>query len=417
MPTNLRETTRDTDRQWDLVVFGATSFVGQILCEYLVGRHGAGGGELQWAIAGRDLERLDSVADATGADVPRIIADAKSADDMADLARSAHVVVSTVGPYALYGSALVAACAAAGTDYADLTGEPQWMRRMIDQHGEAAAASGARIVHSCGFDSIPSDLGVHVIQREAMKRFGEPCNTVAMRVRSMKGGASGGTIASMLNVMDEVRHDPSLRSVLANPYALAPEGMRDGIEQPNVITPVHDDASGQWVAPFVMASINTRVVHRSHALQGRPWGDGFRYDEAMLMGSGPLGMAKASALSGGLAGFMGLATIGPARSLLSRFVLPEPGEGPTPEAQASGSFDLAFYGETPSGEKLTISVVGDRDPGYGSTAKMLGEAAFCLVEDEEGDAAGGFWTPSTAFGDRLVERLEAYAGLRFATVS
>ncbi len=413
--------TRDTDRRLDLIVFGATSFVGQILCRVLVERHGVGGAssgqdQLQWAIAGRSADKLAAVAKATGADVECIVADASSPDDMAALVAAAHVVVSTVGPYALHGSELVAAAAAAGTDYCDLTGEPQWMLRMIDAHGAAAEASGARIVHACGFDSIPSDLGVHVLQSEAMERFGAPCTSIAMRVKSMSGGASGGTVASLLNVVDEAAADPDLRKVLANPYALAPDGMRSGIEQPQVITPVHDDASDQWVAPFVMAAINTRVVHRSHALLGRPWGDEFEYDEAMLMGEGPLGMAKATAVSGGVAGFMGLATIAPMRKLLDKFVLPQPGEGPSPGAQEAGSFDLRFYGATASGERLQIAVTGDRDPGYGSTAKMLAEAAFCLVEDDDDDAGGGFWTPSTAFGDRLVERLETYAGLAFTSV-
>ncbi len=418
---NLVSVNRETDRRLDMIVFGATSFVGQILCRFLVERHGIGGpnssaDQLQWAIAGRSAEKLAAVAKATGANVEFIIADAENPDDMAMLVASAHVVVSTVGPYALYGSELVAAAAAAGTDYCDLTGEPQWMQRMIDAHSATAEASGARIVHSCGFDSIPSDLGVHVLQNESVKRFGSPCTSIAMRVKTMKGGASGGTIASLMNVMEEAATDHGLRKVLANPYALAPEGMRSGIDQPNVITPVHDDASDQWVAPFVMASINTRVVHRSHALLDRPWGADFVYDEAMLMGDGPLGMAKATALSGGLAGFMGLAAVGPIRGLLNRYLLPKPGDGPSPEAQEAGSFDIRFFGSTADGDELQISVTGDRDPGYGSTAKMLAEAAFCLVEDDDDDATGGFWTPSTAFGGRLVERLERYAGVAFTTI-
>ena len=423
MPTNdtpKATVTRDDERRLDLIVFGATSFAGEILCRHLVKRHGIGGNgssQLQWAIAGRDASKLNDVARATGAKVERIVADANDPRAMAQLASSAHVIVSTVGPYALYGSELVGAAAAAGTDYCDLTGEPQWIRRMIDEYGEIAEASGARIVHSCGFDSIPSDLGVHVIQGEAIERFGEPCVSIAMRVKTMKGGASGGTVASMMNMMEEAASDAELRKVLANPYALCPEGMRSGIEQPSVITPVHDDASGQWVAPFVMAAINTRVVHRSHALLGRPWGDEFTYSEAMLMGHGPVGMVKASAFSGGLAGFMGLAAVGPIRGLLNRFVLPKPGDGPSVQTQEAGSFDIRLYGETASGERLEISVTGDRDPGYGSTAKMLGEAAFCLVEDDDDDAGGGFWTPSTALGDRLVDRLEDHAGIAFTSVN
>ncbi len=406
---------RSDDRRLDLVVFGATSFVGQLLCRALVERHGIDG-DLQWAIAGRSRAKLDQVAADTGADVERIVADAADPDAMASLVEVTHVVVSTVGPYALHGSPLVAAAAAAGTDYCDLTGEPQWMRRMTDAHQDTAEDSGARLVHACGFDSIPSDLGVAYTQAVAIERFGVPCSRIGMRVQTMKGGASGGTVASLLNVIAETRRDPELRKVLADPYALAPEEFRSGVEQPNVITPEHDPLSGQWVAPFVMAGINTRVVHRSHALLGRPWGVDFRYDEAMAMGEGPLGMAKASALVGGLGGFMGLAALGPVRGVLERFVLPKPGEGPSPEAQAAGFFDLRFHGTTAAGDRIETKVTGDRDPGYGSTAKMLAEAAFCLVEDDPDDAAGGFWTPSTAFGDRLRERLIAHAGLTFSMV-
>lgn len=407
--------TARTQRHYDIVVFGATSFVGEILCRYLVERHGTDG-EIAWAIAGRSASKLDSVAAETGADVPRIVADATDADAMAALADDARLVISTVGPYALYGSELVAACAAAGTDYCDLTGETQWMQKMIDTHSAEAERSRARIVHSCGFDSIPSDLGVWFTQQHAIERFGEPCTSIAMRVEGARGGASGGTVASMMNVMEETAKDASLRKTLANPYALAPEGMREGVDQPNVVIPKNDEASGEWVAPFVMAAINTRVVHRSHALLGRPWGDGFTYDEAMMMGAGALGAVKAGALAGGLGGFMGLAAIGPVRRALNRWVLPKPGDGPSPEAQEKGFFDLRFFGTTAAGDTIVTKVTGDRDPGYGSTAKMLAESAVVLMQTNRGEKTGvpgGFWTPSTALGDRLITALEAHAGLTF----
>ncbi len=406
--------TSRSDRPYDLVVFGATSFVGEILCRFLVERHGVAG-EVGWAIAGRSQAKLDAVAEATGADVPRIVADAADADAMAALADVGRVVISTVGPYALYGSDLVAAVAEAGTDYVDLTGEAQWMQAMIDTHGETAERTGARIVHTCGFDSIPSDLGVWFTQQQAQEVLGAPCTRIAMRVKAMKGGASGGTIASVFNMVDEARADSELRKTLANPYALAPVDLRSGVKQPNVVAPTKDDASGEWVAPFVMAGINTKVVHRTHALLGRPWGREFRYDEAMMMGSGPLGALKAGALTGGLGGFMGLAAIGPARSVLSRF-LPDPGEGPSPEAQEAGFFDLRFHGTTADGRTITTQVTGDRDPGYGSTAKMLAESATTLLATNRGPKTGtpgGFWTPATAMGDRLIAALEAEAGLTF----
>jgi short subunit dehydrogenase-like uncharacterized protein len=399
------------DRPLDLVVFGATSFVGQILCRYLVERFGVDG-RLAWAIAGRDPDKLARVADSTGADVEHIVADASDRAALDDLVARTRVVVSTVGPYALYGSELVGAAVAGGTDYCDLTGETQWMRRMIDQHGDAAARSGARIVHTCGFDSIPSDLGVWFLQQRAIERFGVACDDVAMRVRSLRGGASGGTIASMMNLMDEVAADPSLRSLLADPYALAPSDQRHGPSQQDLMRPAHDEVSGHWVAPFVMAAVNTRVVQRSHALMGRPWGQDFRYDEATDCGVGPLGAAKAVALSSAMAAGLGLVAVGPTRRLVGR-VVPQPGEGPSPAAQERGSFDLRFHGSTPDGRRILTRVTGDRDPGYGSTSRMLGEAAAALVELDRDDVAGGFWTPSTAFGDRLVERLEAHAGLRF----
>jgi short subunit dehydrogenase-like uncharacterized protein len=401
-----------SNRRLDLVVFGATSFVGQILCRHLVGRHGTAG-PLRWAIAGRDPRKLDSVAAATGADVERLVADASDAAALEELAGSTRVVVSTVGPYALYGSPLVAAVAASGTDYCDLTGETHWMRRMIDAHADTATSTGARIVHACGFDSIPSDLGVWFTQQRSLEQFGVPCERMAMRVKGMRGGASGGTIASMMNLVEEAAHDKELRRLLADPYALAPPDMRSGVDQPDLVRPARDDASGQWVAPFVMAAVNTRVVHRSHALLGRPWGPEFRYDEAMIMGAGGLGALKAGGLSAGLAGFMGLVALGPTRSLLNRFVLPKPGSGPKPEAQEAGYFDLRFFGATADGRSIRTRVTGDRDPGYGSTARMLGETAAALVELDRNEVGGGFWTPSTVLGDRLVERLESHAGLRF----
>ncbi len=402
------------DRPLDLIVFGATSFAGQIVCSHLVGRHGTDG-SLRWAIAGRSAAKLAQVAADTGADVERIVADAGDAAAMRSLAERARVVASTVGPYARYGSELVAAVAAAGTDYCDLSGEPHWMQRMIDAHGDAAEASGARIVHACGFDSIPSDLGVWFTQRLAHERFGEYCRKIAMRVKGFKGGASGGTVASMMTVMEEVAQNPQLRKVLGNPYALAPADMRRGVRQPNVTLPQPDEASGQWVGPFVMASVNTRVVHRSHALLGRPWGEDFRYDEAMMMGDGPLGAAKAGLLAGGLGGLMGAASIGPIRKLLER-VVPKPGTGPSPEARESGYFNLRFFGETGSADTIETKVTGDRDPGYGSTAKMMGEAAAAFLDVDHGTTPGGFHTPTTAFGDLLIERLVEHAGLTFSVV-
>lgn len=402
------------ERVYDVVLYGATSFVGQIVCRHLAQRHGDDGG-LRWAIAGRNADKLERVAADVGADVPRLVADADDRVSLDELVASTHVVATTVGPYAIHGSPLVAAAVAAGTDYCDLTGETPWMRRMIDGHHDDATSSGARVVHACGFDSVPSDLGVWFLQREAVARFGEPCSAVRMGLAGASGGFSGGTVASLFNVLDEARHDPGVRRLLADPYALVPDEAPPAVRSADITWPVYDDGLDSWLAAFVMAAINTRVVHRTHFLLGRPWGDGFTYAEGTMTGGGMLGRAKALAMSGGLAGFQGAAAFGPVRSLLGR-VLPEPGEGPSAAKQAAGWYDLRFHGRTGGGRELTVQVTGDADPGYGSTAKMFGEVAAALVELDRGEVGGGFRTPASALGDRLLDRLEAHAGMTFEVI-
>jgi short subunit dehydrogenase-like uncharacterized protein len=324
------------------------------------------------------------------------------------------VVVSTVGPYALHGEPLVRACAETGTDYCDLTGEVQWIRRMISAHEQTARKSGARLVHCCGFDSIPSDLGVYYLQREARSRFGVPCSEVKMRVKGARGGFSGGTVASLLNVLKEASADPALRRELADPYSLCPGDDATRVRQPDVRMPQFDADFDAWVAPFVMSAINTRVVHRSNALSRQGYGKQFRYDEAMLTGRGIKGQLAAAAVTAGLGAVLVGGALPPLRAVLERFVLPKPGEGPSVEAQRKGWFDLRFHGRTEDGRQLRVKVTGDRDPGYGSTAKMLGQAGASLALDfAEGGRPGGFWTPATMFGDALVERLTAHAGLTF----
>jgi short subunit dehydrogenase-like uncharacterized protein len=403
-----------SSQPFDVVVFGATSFVGQILTRYLFETFGLDG-DLRWAAAGRSRPKLEAVRKDLGRGAGRLellVADAASRDDLARLCDRARVVVSTVGPYALYGEPLVQACAESGTHYCDLTGETQWIRRMISRHDAAARKSGARIVHCCGFDSIPSDLGVWHLQQEARRRFGRPCVQVKMRVRALRGGFSGGTIASGLNVLAEVARDPGLRKELADPYSLWPEADKPKTRQPAVRFAEYDADFGAWVAPFVMSAVNTRIVHRSNGLLQRAYGADFRYDEAVLTGRGLKGRASAVAVAGGLGAFMVAGSVGPLRNVLGRF-LPAPGEGPSPEAQRTGSFDLRFFGRTDDGRVLRTRVTGDRDPGYGSTAKMLGQAAACLAQDVPRDAHGGFWTPSTLLGQPLLERLRKHAGLSF----
>ncbi len=323
------------------------------------------------------------------------------------------VVISTVGPYALYGEPLVKICASTGTDYCDLTGEVQWIRRMIRKYEGAARNSGARIVHCCGFDSIPSDLGVHFLQKQAMQKYGKTCPKVKLRVKAMRGGASGGTIASMLNVVKEASGDPQLRRELANPYSLCPDGYTPQLWQPNLSRAEYDADFKSWIAPFVMAAINTRIVQRTNALSKQAYGADFRYDEAVLRGDGFKGRVAATNMSAGLRAFMAAASMTPTRWVLERF-LPKPGEGPTLEQQRNGFFDMRILGRTPEGHTLQVKVTGDSDPGYGSTGKMLGQAAACLALDIPKSATpGGFWTPATIFGDRLIERLTRYSGLRF----
>ncbi len=401
-------------REYDLVVYGATSFVGQILCRYLVRRHGPDG-DLRWAIAGRSASKLDEVAASTGADVPRVVADASDRTVLDELAASTKVVASTVGPYALHGSELVAAVVEAGSDYCDLTGEVQWMRRMIDRHQARAEVTGARLVHACGFDSIPSDLGTWFIQQRAVEQFGEPCVEVRMSVKGTKGGVSGGTAASGMQMFEEMAEDPDLRKVVTDPYVLAPVDLRRGPKQPSIGRPIRDDRFESWVAPFVMAPTNSAVVLRSHALLGQPWGRDFTYGETMMTGDGLAGGVAAWAMTAGLAAFAGAASFGPTRKLIGA-VIPKPGTGPSEATQQAGYFDLRFVGRTKNGHEIRTKVTGDADPGYGSTAKMLGESAVALLDLDPANVGGGLWTPASAFGDALIERLESHAGVRFDVV-
>jgi short subunit dehydrogenase-like uncharacterized protein len=318
-----------------------------------------------------------------------------------------------VGPYQLYGQPLAMACAQAGTDYVDLCGEPAWMAHMIGLLEGPARASGARIVFSCGFDSIPFDLGVVYLQDQAQKRFGKPMVRVHGRVRSIKGGISGGTLASFMATLEAIKRNPQLGAVMANPFALTP-GFT-GPAQPEGDSAQYDDWAKSWTGPFMMASINTKNVHRSNALLGHPWSRDFIYDERMLTGDGPKGerrarkMALLTRVQNALMGF------GPTRALLRRFALAKPGEGPDQKARESGRYEVLLIGETTSGQRLRVSVRGDRDPGYGSTSKMIAESALCLAADpQRALCGGGVWTAGSAMGMTLVARLQERAGLTFA---
>ncbi|GAA5317346.1 MAG: saccharopine dehydrogenase NADP-binding domain-containing protein [Candidatus Pelagadaptatus aseana] len=398
--------------KYDLVLFGATSFVGKIMCRYLLdyAQHQEG---FSWAMAGRSSVKLDKLKvelgkAADGIDV--LLADAANEDNLRAVCEQTQVVISTVGPYALYGEPLVKVCAETGTDYCDLTGEVQWIDLMLQRYEATAKQSGARIVHCCGFDSIPSDLGAFFTQQQAQADFGEPCQQIKMRVKGASGGVSGGTVASLMNVTKEAAADKALRKKLMNPYLICPEGTPK-VRQQHIGKAEYDQDFAAWMAPFVMAAINSRVVLRSGALIDG-YGEGFQYSEGMMMGEGLKGRLRAGAMTAGLGGFMVASAIKPSRWVLEKFVVPKPGEGPSPESQEKGFYDLRFYGETTSGNNLMVKVTGDKDPGYGSTAKMLVQAGLCMAKDM-GGKSGGFWTPASLFGEALIDRLQQHAGLTF----
>lgn len=406
-----------SEREFDLIVFGATGFTGTLVAEYLLERYGHRN-DLRWAIAGRSQEKLDALKVELGEDaatLETIVVDSADGPALAAMARRTRVVITTVGPYALYGSALVAACVEAGTNYCDLAGEVQWIRKMIDRHHARAEETGARIVHCCGFDSIPMDMGVYFLQQEAQRRHGAFCASIALFVKATRGSASGGTLASMINIVREAREDRNVARILANPYALNPEGEREGPDGRDQQNAAYDEDAGCWTAPFVMAGVNTRVVRRSHALAGYPYGKEFRYREAVMTGKGPGGWLKGSGMTLALGGLVLGISLSPTRRLLQKFFLPSPGEGPGPEAREAGFFNLMQVGKLPDGTVMRTRITGDRDPGYGSTSKMLAESAVCLAKDEL-PSRGGVLTPATAMGDALLRRLRDNAGLTFDVV-
>jgi len=386
-------------KPFDLVVHGATGFTGRLVVEYLLQRYPQGSG-LRWAMGGRNADKLAAVRGELGApaDTPLVVTDTGNPASVQALMDSTRLVLTTVGPYQLYGNELVAACAANGVDYVDLCGEPAWMRRMIDAHEAQAKASGARIVFSCGFDSIPFDLGVFLLQTEMKTRFGQPASRVRGRVRKMKGTFSGGTAASLKATLAAAASEPGVLDLLRDPFALTP-GFT-GPRQPSGAKPMVDETLGEgvWVAPFVMAAINTRNVHRSNFLLGHAYGQDFVYDEMLVTGTGAKGEAFANAVA--------------SDKSLGSDSGPKPGEGPSREEREAGHYDVLFLGEDAAGHHLRVAVTGDRDPGYGSTSKMIAEAAVCLLENR--GTPGGIWTTAPALGQALVDRLQANAGLTFS---
>lgn len=411
----------DEKRPYAVVLYGATSFVGQItahyLTEFLSNNKDKGGADVTWAIAGRDEEKLNELQSKLGSTVDIIIANSDDTDSLDEMTKQTQVIISTVGPYLKYGEPLIKSCTTHGTDYVDLTGEAIFIKDMMDKYQDAAKQSGARIVNSCGFDSIPSDLGVYFTQQQAEEKFGSTCDVIHMRVKAAKGGLSGGTIASMATIFEEVGKDNSRRKQVANPYLLNDDKDAPNVRQDNVSKPEYDNEHKRWLAPFVMASINTRIVHRTNQLLGYEYGRDFKYDEAMWMKDGVKGKLSSYAMSAGLFGFATAMMVKPSRDLLSKHVLPKSGSGPSAEEQANGYFDIRLFGETANKDTINTKVTGDKDPGYGSTSRMLAQAALCLAQDiSKEEVGGGFCTPASAMGNHLLARLEEHAGLSFEVV-
>jgi short subunit dehydrogenase-like uncharacterized protein len=385
-------------REFDIIIFGATGYTGRLVAEYLTNHYGTREDGPKWAMAGRSLGKLEEVRDAIGAPAttPLVVADADDSADLEALCARTSVVLTTVGPYQLYGDKLVAACVATGTDYADLCGEPAWMAEKIAEHQAAAEASGARICFSSGFDSIPFDLGVMMTQKAATERFGSPAPRIRGRVRAMKGTFSGGTAASLGATMKAAAKNPRLINVLRDPFALTP-GF-EGPDQPSGMIPSYEQDLDRWAAPFVMAPINTKNVHRTNFLLGHPYGTDFKYDEMMLTSPGEAGKAAANAALEMMKNPFGAKP-------------PKPGEGPTKEERETGFYDVVFVAEMPGGERLQYAVKGRYDPGYGSTSRMLSETGIALLSC---DKPGGIGTPGSFLGEYLVKRLEEHAELTFA---
>ena len=398
------------NREFDVIIWGASGFTGRIATNYMHAQYGEG--NISWAIAGRNQAKLDSVRNQRDIDV--LIADSDDEESLKELVQKTKVLLTTVGPYTKYGSKLVAACAEYGTDYCDLTGESLWMREMISAYDESARNSGARIVHTCGFDSIPSDIGVYFLQKEMIARHGVPARHVKFRLRTAKGGMSGGTADSGLAMVEKVEKDKNLRSQLTDPYLL--NNNFRGADGPDRISPFYDEDFDSWVAPFVMGPINTRVVRRSAELLGDMYGSNFRYDEGILTRGGPTGFLGATGI--GLATGLAMATLAapPTRKIIKRLI-PKPGEGPSEQEQERGFFEIELKAKHPEDESLDLRAIvkGDRDPGYGSTAKMIVESAMALAHDDV-KKSGGFWTPASVIGDQLLQRLPPHAGVTFELV-
>jgi short subunit dehydrogenase-like uncharacterized protein len=405
------------DHEFDIVIWGATGSTGRRVAHHMAARNDEG--DLRWAIAGRNqakLEALRSLVGSGAADIPIVTADSHDVASLEALVARTKVVCSVVGPYAIFGSELLAACVRSGTDYCDLAAEAHWIRKMIDAHQAEAEGTGARIVHACGMDSIPSDLGVFLLQRAAKERYGKPCPDIRMRVKFSGGGFSGGTAGCLIYGM-ETRDDSAIMAAMKDPYSLNPEGQRQGPEGPDKamsVKVIYDEDLEAWTKPFFMGPMNTKIVRRSNALMGYPYGEDFHYEEAMLVGPGPGGWLKAKTQALRFGGLIASAAIPPTRWLLKKFVLPKPGEGPSREIREGSDWEVVLIGTMQDGNVVCARFKGEGDPGTESTSRMITESALCLAQDSDKiTVGGGSWTPSSAMGELLLPRLTAYAGLSF----
>ena len=381
-------------KKYDFIVYGATGFTGKLVVEYLVERYLVNP-EIKWALAGRNLEKLKSVAKSKNVpdEICLFTADSNDKTSVENLVSKTRCILTVVGPYQLYGNNIIESCAKSGTDYVDLCGEPGWMHEKINELSDISKESGSRIVFSCGFDSIPFDLGVLFLQNEIIKRFNKPAPNVRGRVRAMNGEFSGGTAASLGATMSALKEKPELFAVLANPFALSNGFI--GPDQPADNKPIYDEKLDSWVAPFFMAPINTKNIHRSNVLMDHIYGEDFCYNEMWIQGTGDEGKAAADFIS--------------KSNPLSN--APKPGEGPSRESRENGNYDLLFCGDIDD-KSIHVSVTGDMDPGYGSTSKMIAESAVCLVKECD-DLKGGIYTSASSMGTKLIKRLEDNAGLIF----
>ena len=399
-------------REFDIIVWGASGFTGRLVVLYLFNKYGATG-DLKWAMGGRNLTKLEKVRDEVAdKNIPLVIADINDKVSLLKMVDRTKVICTTVGPYAKYGSNLVEACIESHIHYCDLAGEVQWMHKMINNHHKTAKINGSKIVHTCGFDSIPSDMGVYFIQRESKDKIGILAQEIKMRVAAISGGISGGTYASLSRVLEEAQKDKTIYKVLTNPYGLNPSNSQLGKDKSDLKRVIFDNASQSWIGPFIMASINTKVVRRSNFLSSYSYGKSFRYDEGTIFGKGLFGRIK------GILSTIPIGLIMSAKhgSLLKKGLdafFPTPGEGPTRKKIEKGFYNLRFYITLEDGSNAFAKVTGDMDPGYGSSSKMLAESAVCLAKDKLPNTSG-ILTPSVAMGDSLLIRLEKNAGLTFS---